>query len=66
MEVESCLGVQLLVHEVAPKAVMYFVVIVNGGPVSSFFCHSYVVKVRVDDKMCPSDSGNISVLCACS
>ena len=51
MEVKTCLGVQLLVHEVDPKAVRYFVVIVNGGPVSYCLRQPYVVKFRVDDEM---------------
>ena len=41
----------MLVHEVAPKAVRYFVVVVNIGPLSSCLRQSYVVKVRVDDGM---------------
>ena len=51
MEVETCLGFQMMVHEVSPKSVRYFIAVVNGGPVSSCFRQYYVVKVRVDDEM---------------
>ena len=51
VEVECCLGVHMMVHEVDPKVVRYFSIVVNFVPVSSCFYQSYVVKVRVYDEM---------------
>ena len=41
----------MLVYELAPKAVRYFVIVVKRRPAFSYFCQSYVAKYWVDDKM---------------
>ena len=39
MKAEICLVVQLLVHEVDPKSVRYFVIVVHGRRFSCTFIH---------------------------